>query len=858
MKLLSEANQNGSLPDLEKSVAFTDLKDAILKTPANSSAKAGIGLEPTTVLRQKKTYYDTLNNIRRNNMGDDTADSAGYGLYLVRLPTSVQPGDKTARDHGAQVTISVRPEFEPDFLTQTFRSLVINDLVDQLGPLIFEMVRSGLANDYDQLRKDWDTTGGFNEVNFHRAKYNELYIKMVEKSAIYLPTSRTGQLAYPISPNDLPDVFGRPALLYLALAAQNVLEARGQDLNQANSDYSIEPRATDVMAYLRRELESAYDLMVGPPDAPGPLANIGLIETEVLRPVLNREFDPKAVPSPAPTTREETWEQYHSHSLNLAAQLPGDIRNRSMGALAWAIAVDASLLNVRLRTEIRRMDGRPGFTAPPDLDTIFFYSPLPTPQAEAIFRDYVRARWPIITFGIDPVTDEQNIAEAFDRFRDIQLALAFSFSTGRINFNQFNRFRRQVSYEASTIALNRTVTAFALGDSTFGWRMSPRYQTPPEEGSNLKVFANLLLSGGPGPDYQVRKSKLEAGQRELSAAIIMPSFLTRVRFEVAGNWYRLSDPDEVTLKSNHLLEQSRRVYELKDALACVCDADRYPPDALARFRTKVEHLEAMLPAQTQIVDVPYENRLGGFDLFTPGASSLVPQLIGYQGAPYVTGDGQNSILLIGKNLSIMEYAVVAGGQRVPNGNVTILSREVISVTLPKGLLITKSYSSDRKKTPTGLPPIRDYVEVHIASPNGVSNRLLIPYQSGAPATTAAEVTPPAAPAPAGDGAPKQASLSADSALAKDAGVRAAQYQQGLPPLPASVDGLTIPPVPAPITAVAAQVAAARRATTPSTATPTQPPVSQTVVVVPQPTTVVTPPPPKQKRDSILGRIFHRE
>ena len=332
-------------------------------------------------------------------------------------------------------------------------------------------------------------------------------------------------------------------------------------------------------------------------------------------------------------TFSESWERYHEHSLKLAAQLPGDTRDRLIGILAWAIAVNASLLNIRLREDIRRMQGRPGFACPPDLDSLLFYSPVPTPEADAVFRNYVRTRWPIITFAIDPVTDEQNIADAFDRFRDMQLALAFSFSTGRMNFSQFNRFRRQLAYEASTIALNRTVTGFSMGDSTFGWRMAPRYQTPPEEGSNLKVIANLLLRGGPRPDYQVRKSKLEAGQRELAAAIIMPSFLTRVRFEVVGNWYRLSDPDEVTPKSNHLLEQSRRMHELKAALTCVCDADRYPPEALARFQTKIEQLEAMLPLQTQVVNVPYENRLGGFDLFTPGASSLVPQLAGYQGRP---------------------------------------------------------------------------------------------------------------------------------------------------------------------------------------------------------------------------------
>ena len=216
MKLLSEANQNGSLPDLEKSVAFTELKDAILKTPANTGARPGIGLEPTTVLRQKKTYHDTLNAIRRNNMGDDTADSAGYGLVPRPAPDLGPAGGEDLPRPRVQVTFNVRPEFEPDFLPETFHNLVINDLVEQIGPLVLEMVRTGVADEYARLRREWDTTGGFNEVDFHRTNFDRLYKIMIAKLAIYLPTARAGERPYPISPNDLPDVLGRPGLLYLA------------------------------------------------------------------------------------------------------------------------------------------------------------------------------------------------------------------------------------------------------------------------------------------------------------------------------------------------------------------------------------------------------------------------------------------------------------------------------------------------------------------------------------------------------------------------------------------------------------------------------------------------------------------
>ncbi len=42
----------------------------------------GLHLEPSIILDEKKRFLDHLNQIRRVNEGDDTADSPGYALYL--------------------------------------------------------------------------------------------------------------------------------------------------------------------------------------------------------------------------------------------------------------------------------------------------------------------------------------------------------------------------------------------------------------------------------------------------------------------------------------------------------------------------------------------------------------------------------------------------------------------------------------------------------------------------------------------------------------------------------------------------------------------------------------------------------
>jgi hypothetical protein len=65
--------------------------------------------------------------------------------------------------------------------------------------------------------------------------------------------------------------------------------------------------------------------------------------------------------------------------------------------------------------------------------------------------------------------------------------------------------------------------------------------------------------------------------------------------------------------------------------------------------------------QISHVKVPYENTLGGFALFTQGATALVPELTGYEGVQYIDTDGAD-IVVNGKHFSIYEMEVVAGSK----------------------------------------------------------------------------------------------------------------------------------------------------------------------------------------------------
>jgi hypothetical protein len=103
-----------------------------------------ISLEPVIELDQLSRYLQHLHELRRINEGDDTSDSPGYSMNLVRIPVSILPGKLTRTGFGAEVTITAAPVLSDDLLPTTFRNLVVNDVVDMLGlPLV--RVTEGLS-----------------------------------------------------------------------------------------------------------------------------------------------------------------------------------------------------------------------------------------------------------------------------------------------------------------------------------------------------------------------------------------------------------------------------------------------------------------------------------------------------------------------------------------------------------------------------------------------------------------------------------------------------------------------------------------------------------------------------------------
>jgi hypothetical protein len=743
-----------------------------------------LGVEPNVHIDEKADFITHLQRLRRINLGDDNSDSAGYGLYLMRVPVSIQPGDKTKKGFGAIVNMTMRHDFGPKFLPATYRNLVINDLVDQLGPFVHELIRNGKAKKYnDELKKylpvyrealeakkaekrtltpnvELSARDRLEVERDLRASGKMQGLKDIENElknqSNFTPVGRTGPRTYAIAPTDVRRVFVAQNLLNLAFEAQQSLDLGSTDFPKTNK-----VRSTEVRSYLRHELESAFDLMEGRcREQPAILSDVPYIES-LTDQVYCRKFEgPKGAVVDSDDELNGFYEVYHDFSQNL----PGNLRYRSIGVLSWGIAVQAGLLNRQLHEDMKQTKGADGYLCPPDVDAMPFYVPDPAPEVAHAFEEYVKARWPMITFSLEPVTDEQNIDDAFTRRRDLQLAIAFALSSGRLSFRQATQYTRQLQYEAQTIALNQTVSAFAHGNDTFGWRFTPRYQTPPEE-SNLRAVTNLLLRGGPGPNWTMDNSKIEPGLRELTAVVVMPSFVRGMRLDVSGDWFRLHDPDERKLHTARTVELGRKINETRDALEAACKCGKYRPEDVERLRMRLHQLEVMLPMQTQRVNVPFENTLGGFALFTQGLTALVPELSGFEGVEYLDTTKANDIIVYGKHFSIYETDVIVGGVRVPregtstfvtrdvNGNLVqtsqlssalrdpdkgnliilssdgksviavkdigsydIMSREVMRVRIPAG--VSKATRED------GQP----IVEVYISTPNGISNKMQIPVK----------------------------------------------------------------------------------------------------------------------------------
>jgi len=753
----------GTVDKLTNSVVTTE--STIVRTKPNLPVGGGLSLEPTIELAQRKRYLDYLNQLRRENEGDDTADSPGYSLNLMRIPVSVLPGTRTDVGFGAEVTMSLRPIIGEELLPTTFRKFVANDLTTQLGfPLTLVLNDTGAdglgdtftadfrtfvrqitqINDYfyaDQLPRvkefvkhisktssemkifdefaTQEMKQSFKELllyekndsikSFTKQKQTSVFTQDKRKSfptkfnvpALSFSNGVNNRIPFPTS--QLVDVYGEHAMVEIAAGASEALAKA-----TARQGYAHLP---DVQAYLREELTAAHEFLT---------KNPGLLE---------RHCTENLVQAIRSRRIEEVWRLRQDYRRDVSAVTrtePADITQIGniepqhlfrTPALAWCVIVDSALMTDRLMRDMREVAAAKGKGLPMCEGWKDYYHPTPSVEARASFRSYVELRWPIHVFALDPAIQEQNIVDSLSTRREMQLAISVAFTQGAISSNRMLQFSRRLEAEYQTIALNRTQVGFSHGENTFGWRFYPRFQSPDTE-SNLTVILRDQIIGGPNRNALLRQRRLEPGPRECVAVVMMPSFVPYVELDTVSNWFPLTNPKHKVLDHSQALKLSRTVQSIKTDGCGVTDAAKYRDGDFVRLQRRVEQLETRLPLQTMTTQVPILNTLGGFEMFSNGTTDLAPELYGWYGAPGVSAKQDTMVFIVGDHFSPLRTNVVVGNMPAV---VKLLSRQVAQVTVPTG--VVPFFDKERKQY---------YVQMNVATPYGVTRELLIPIVGVAP------------------------------------------------------------------------------------------------------------------------------
>ncbi len=810
-----------------------------------------VQLEQTIELDQRARYLNHLHELRRLNEGDDTADSPGYSLNLVRIPISILPGSKTRRGHSAEITVTAEPVITDQLLPSTFRALVINDLVDQLTvPVVagrkqavkrekllqslhralrrvaeivvceLDKIHVDVAEDLANL--DWFTYDGFVQiVNGIESKYSPDEIKsqidkikkeikeISENSAalpsdqlvsrcecltelinLFMPVAEEFACVFPEQARQICELLGEykagpenKSTIRIGSISVEINEDRINKgieiLKQADVSHNNMESSRAILNNITEVINLTSELSINRfadrPPVSGHRRARSPLSGEALQSILGGDviqlvkeairFLPEDDRSVASAVRnllrdelENAYETvfYPDHLLALQRLdlihleqclatgsgvhtqrccfktlrdswdlNDGDLRE----LLCWPILVESLLLNRQLNADIRHVSQDPECQCLTTGADLIFYGLDPDPTARLAFVQYVKCRWPVHVFALDPVAQEQNVTDQYAMRREMQLAMALALSQGRIGAQTATRYARRLEMDMETVALNRTAVAFGHGRDTFGWRFSPRVQTPEFESNGKVLFRDMLL-GGPNRDELKKQWQLEPGMRECYAVVLMPSFITHVRFDSRGHFSPLvcdhlgaKTPADTRSSMTDTVELSHMVREMQNYAVCAqSEAHLYRDGEVDRLMKRVEQLSSRLPLQTTYSRVPNENTLGGFEMFSSGVTDLAPELYDWFGEPGAKEGRDTRVFLIGSNFSVTGTKVIAGNQVVDH---VLLSREVMEITIPASALST--LVDGEKK-----------IDIHVATPYGVSQHLHIPFEEAekAPAPAA--------------------------------------------------------------------------------------------------------------------------
>jgi hypothetical protein len=424
--------------------------------------------------------------------------------------------------------------------------------------------------------------------------------------------------------------------------------------------------------------------------------------------------------------------------------------------LSFVLLLQSTTIDRQIKEDMRIVADRRGFECG-DVQNYCFYEFRPSPESQQAFNNYVANKWPLHIYAVDPVIDQQNVLDAFSQRTELQLALATAVATGTVNIKNATSYARQLDLDLATIGLNRTAVGFGAGETTFGWMFYPRVQTPPSV-SNLRKITEILSGCGTGLEFDLRHRRIEPGQRECVALVVTPNFIPALRINTVANWFDVAGHCATRhLNNREMLEYGHKVQAAKNALTRLCDPREYRPSDYSHIRERLKQLENLLPTHDTCVDLPDEGDLLGSEIFSSNAAGLAPTLLAWYGEPVQEGEA-SSIFLLGRGYSVFETTVIAGGYNIADDQKRLISRNVMQIVIPpkarvikvpcQGATSASASGSAKPATAPGAPATaaaaaavpastspaasaaaapktceRLFIDVHIATPNGISNDL---------------------------------------------------------------------------------------------------------------------------------------
>lgn len=685
-----------------------------------------VQLEPTLFLSQKNRYLNFLNQLRRTNEGDDNADSPGYSLNLVRIPVSLLPGKRTQQGYGAEITFTLEPILSDELLPMTTRTLLASDLVDafsaQLAATLLDpKVRKAIA-DYKEAERVEEAEEK-NKQRMSLPKMGELQLsafqdnKVSNSSATARDNKSAANSKVQSALKTLYTVNSRTASQSVRqgskLEERNILRLAGDDYSFTIIKGAYEALQLDdkkeisyihlphIQAYLKAQIGESQRFL-----------------TSDIRQSLWTNYATRELAQAYRSNDKITVDTLRTAYKNSLATPNPDLEKSITAAMAWCLIANGAIFTEELLDDIRQTSAsRNQPLSVPSWSDIA--APNPSPESRRLFNDYVRIRWPIRVFALDPMTQDQNIEEATSNRREKQLALSVAFVSGRVNASRFMRESRTLELEANTISINRTEVGFSHGENTFGWRFYPRYQVPTLTGG-IPGYVNQELFGGLSEPERLRQRTLEPGPRECVAIVMMPAFVPYLTCDSFGNWFSLANPKHKVFDHTQALHLGKRIKLMETHGPNVHDAEHYRDGDFQRMLRRVKQLDARMPSQTVSVPVPVRDNLNASDLLTSGTAALAPELTAFFGAPGIDLAKPRVVLfLMGDHFRTGQTWITIGNNRAEKRadstqglpNYRMLSRQVLQITIDT----------------TGIVVDEDgFAHIHVATPYGVTQGLKIP------------------------------------------------------------------------------------------------------------------------------------